>query len=654
MTTQQEGEAMVERQIARRGINDQGILNAFREVPREEFLPEGLKEFAYRDGPLPIGEGQTISQPYIVACMIDAAEIESGDKVLEVGAGSGYAAAVMSRIASEVIAIERHETLARAARERVEKLGYDNCSIIAGDGMKGCPDDALYDAILVAARIDRVPEALKQQLAIGGRLVIPVGEESMQQLRCIERTGEDEWNSRDITPVRFVPLLEGVVPEDGSKAATDHRGAKDKPLAEMIADAAHHLPGFDDADFASAFDRFADKRVVMLGECSHGTHEFYEARAAITRRLVEVHGFTIVAAEADWPDAAAYDRYLKGKEPREDAPLPFQRFPTWMWRNRVMPKLLKDLRSVNEARGKDKQVGFYGLDIYNMSGSIEAVLAYLDEHDPDAAAVARERYGCLTPWEDDPSIYGRAALSEGYAECEDAVVSQCRELLERSLEQDGDSFGAAMNGRLVASAERYYRVMYYGGSESWNLRDSHMVETLEHLLEQKGPDAKAVVWAHNSHIGDARATEMGSVRGEHNLGQLARKKWGDDVALIGFGTHTGTVSAATDWNGEREIKKVNPSRRDSYERLCHDSGVERFLLDLRENQALRDRLQEPRLERFIGVIYRPETERMSHYVEAVLPRQFDGYCWFDESSALQPLTADEPDAVPPDTFPAGL
>jgi protein-L-isoaspartate(D-aspartate) O-methyltransferase len=646
--------AMVDRHIAARGITEEAILAAFREVPRERFVGPDMEEFAYEDGPLPIGEGQTISQPYIVASMIDAADVKPGDRVLEVGAGSGYAAAVLSRIAGRVFAIERHEVLARKARERVDRLGYDNCSIIAADGTKGLPDEAPFDAILVAARIDRIPEALKRQLRIGGTLVIPVGEERVQQLQAIVRTGEDSWSSRDITPVRFVPLLEGVVPEDGTRSASDHRGMQDMPLPEAIARSCTPLPEIGDPDFPAPFDKYANKRVVMLGECSHGTHEFYAARATVTRHLVEHHGFNIVAVEGDWPDAAAYDRFIRGNPPREGAAPPFERFPTWMWRNTVMPGFLDDLRSINADRPSDQQVGFYGLDIYNMSGSIEAVLAYLDEHDPQAAAVARQRYGCLTPWQGDPATYGRAAIRKGYAECEPAVVAQCRDLLEKALEDDGGSFSAAMNARLVASAERYHRIMYYGGAESWNLRDSHMADTLEHLLERGGENAKAVVWAHNSHIGDARATEMGVVRGEHNIGQLARERWGDEVALIGFGTHGGTVSAATDWDGEREVKPVNPSRRDSYERLCHDSGVERFLLDLSDNPALASRLSEPLLERFIGVIYRPETERWSHYSDAVLARQFDAYCWFDETRALEPMARSEPHEGIAETYPFGV
>jgi erythromycin esterase-like protein len=332
-----------------------------------------------------------------------------------------------------------------------------------------------------------------------------------------------------------------------------------------------------------------------------------------------------------------------------------------MWRNTDIADLVHWMRRHNDQVVEAKaRTGFYGLDLYNMRGSIAAVLAYLETVDPGAAAVARERYGCLTPWQREPSTYGRAVLTEGYRKCEQAVVEQCRDLLQRRLvyaAQDGGSFlDAAQNARLVASAERYYRIMYYGGPESWNLRDTHMFETLAHLLEARGPSSRAVVWAHNSHIGDARHTEMGIVREELNIGQLCRERFGDEAALIGFGTHAGTVAAASDWDGDMEVKRVRPSHRESYERLCHDAGVPRFLLDLAKDRhpALRHRLLEPRLERFIGVIYRPETELMSHYADASLPQQFDAYVWFDETTAVTPLGREHAKAGVPDTYPFGL
>ena len=654
---------MVDVHIARRGIHDRAVLEAMREVPREAFVGPGMQEFAYEDSPLPIGEHQTISQPYIVALMIEAAELKSGDRVLEVGAGSGYAAAVMGRVAGRVVAIERHASLATEAQRRFDALGYDNIELHVGDGTRGWPDAAPFDAILVAAGAPEPPPALREQLAIGGRLVVPVGDSEFgQRLHKITRTGDEDYVQEDLGGVTFVPLIgEQGWAEDGRRAASNHVPGhpRGESLPQMIAAAAESLPDPDDPAFAAAFDRYADRRVVLLGECSHGTSEFYRARAAITRRLIEMHGFNFVAVEADWPDAAAINRHVRHLSTRPDSEPVFQRFPTWMWRNTDVAAFVDWLRAHNDGRQQARQSGFYGLDIYNMGASIAAVLAYLDEVDPEAAAVARERYGCLTPWQKAPATYGRAVLTEGYAKCEDAVIRQCSELLSKRLDyagHDGEDFlDAAQNARLVAAAERYYRVMYYGGAESWNLRDTHMFETLGHLLDAHGADSKAVVWAHNSHIGDARHTDMGVAREELNIGQLCRERFGEQAALVGFGTHTGSVAAATDWDGDMEVKQVRPSHRDSIERLCHETGLPRFLLDLcGESRPLSMRLRVPRLERFIGVIYRPETELQSHYAEVSLSQQFDAYVWFDQTVAVTPLGPEHAAAGMPDTYPFGL
>src|SRR4051794_15561918 len=572
---------MVDVQIARRGVRDRSVLDAMRRVPREAFVQPGFEEFAYEDGPLPIGEGQTISQPYVVALMIEAAEVRPGDHVLEVGAGSGYAAAVLSRIADRVYAIERHPSLGEAAQRWFERLGYDNIELRVGDGTKGWPEAAPFNAILVSAGGPEVPPALKEQLALGGRLVIPVGKDRHDQaLLKITRTRAAAFEQDNLGAVAFVPLIgEQGWAEDGRRSASNHvpGQSRGQPLPEMIAEAAEPLPDLDDPAFGPLFDRFGDRRVVLLGEASHGTSEFYRARAAITRRLIEQHGFTIVAVEADWPDAAAVDRYVRHRPAETRAEPPFQRFPAWMWRNVEIAALIEWMRTHNEERKPEQRAGFFGLDLYNMSSSIAAVLEYLDDVDPDAAAVARERYACLMPWQKDPATYGRAVLTAGYRKCEQAVIEQCRELLRHGLEyagQDPESFlDAAQNARLIASAERYYRIMYYGGAESWNLRDTHMFDTLGHLLEARGPDSKAVVWAHNSHIGDARHTEMGRQRGELNIGQLCRQRFGDASILIGLGTHRGTVAAASDWDGPMEIKTVRPSLPESHERLCHDTGL---------------------------------------------------------------------------------
>jgi protein-L-isoaspartate(D-aspartate) O-methyltransferase len=666
---------MVARHLEARGISDPLLLAAMGQVPREAFVPEHLQEFTYEDSALPIESGQTISQPYIVARMVELAEIKPGDTVLEVGAGSGYAAAVMSRMANRVFAIERHEELAKLARARLQRLGYGNVEIICADGTKGWADEAPYQAIIVSAGGPRVPEALKQQLAPGGRLVIPVGEHGYQTLMRVTRTGEDSFEEEDFGAVAFVPLIgeQGWAdPERAKEPDVDARPSGfaagllrpekraltiHNRVSRLMAEAAE--PFGDLHELCDLVERFAERKVILLGEATHGTAEFYQARARITEMLVDRHGFNIVAAEADWPDAAVYDAYVRGL-PRPKLPkTAFTRFPTWMWRNGQVAEFLNRLKNINSTiADPDAKAGFYGLDIYSLGASIESVLSYLDKVDPEAALVARQRYGCLTPWRAEPARYGHMALSRGYAVCEKPVADALVDLLRRRLDylyKDGEAFfDAEQNARIVAGAEQYYRAIYYGDAASWNLRDHHMFNTLERLLQHRGPNAKAVVWAHNSHIGNAAFTEMGQVRGEHNIGQLARERFGDGAALIGFGTDRGTVAAASDWDGDMEIKRVRPARDDSYEGRSRDTGIAAFLLETGPGQrdVVRAELAEPLLERAIGVIYRPETELLSHYFEASLPHQFDAWVWFAETQAVaaRPVHAHGPD----ETYPFGL
>ena len=661
---------MIAAQVAGRGVRDARVLLAMRQVPRESFVREGMEEFAHEDSPLPIAEGQTISQPFIVAVMTEAAQIRPGDRVLDVGTGSGYAAAVLSRLAGTVYSIERHRGLADKARRVLAELNYDNVEVRHGDGTLGWPDAAPFDAILVAAGGPEVPEALRSQLKIGGRLIIPIGElGGTQRLVKVIRNGDDRYHEEDLGAVAFVPLIGARGwPEPAMDAAPAFArlwprrtvaSARTPSATELLREAAEPLPDPDDPAFGAMFDRFADAQVVLLGEATHGTSEFYRARAQITRRLIERHGFNIVAVEADWPDAARIDRYVRHKAVHVGSGPAFRRFPQWMWRNVEVANFVDWLRAHNAARHPDEHTGFFGLDIYNMNASIAAVIEYLERVDPQAAKVARERYGCLTPWQRDPATYGRAALTTGYAKCETPVALALRDLLAGELKyeaQDRDSFlDAAQNARLIASAEHYYRAMYYAAAESWNLRDRHMFETLNHLMDWRGTTAKAIVWAHNSHVGNAAATDMGKARDEINIGQLCREQFGTGAALIGFGTDRGTVAAADDWDGPMKIKTVRPAHAESYERLCLDCGVRRFLVDLREGQrkALRPVLMQARLERAIGVIYRPETELASHYFEAHLPQQFDGYVWFEETRAVTPLPV-EPKEGTPETYPFGL
>jgi len=660
-------EEMVQRQIAGRGIADPRLLDAMRRVPREEFLPQRLREFAYEDTPLPIASGQTISQPYIVALMLDALDLDASARVLDVGTGSGYAAAILAEMAEQVYSIERIEELADSARGVLSRLGYRNIDVIQGDGSAGWQEAQPYDGIVVAAGGPDVPEELKRQLKVGSHLVIPVGESGSQQLLRITRSAEDSFDQQWLGKVRFVPLVGAAAwDEHGHRAAEPARQGnmasssgkdRDRDTKELLAEVAE--PISSDSTLDNLLDRIGDSRVVLIGEASHGTSEFYRFRARITRELIERKGFNIVATESDWPDAARVDHYVRDLTTPPSDWRAFSRFPTWMWRNTDVQEFVEWLRRHNGTVPRaDARIGFYGLDLYSMYTSIDEVLSYLDKIDPEAAKDARERYGCLTPWEKDPATYGRAAASGRYRACQRDVVDILTALMERRLEysaQDGDRFLDAMqNARLVANAEEYYRSIFDGYADSWNLRDTHMFDTLNSLLDHRGENARIVVWEHNSHIGDAAATDM-TARGQHNVGQLCRQAFGDDAYLIGMGTHTGTVAAAHDWGGEMQVMDVVPSLAGSWERLCHDTGIPAFTAPVRRHAPaeLQRRLTEERPERAIGVIYRPRTERASHYFHARLGEQFDEYVWFDRTSAVTPLGYQELEGAP-DTYPFGL
>jgi erythromycin esterase-like protein len=440
-------------------------------------------------------------------------------------------------------------------------------------------------------------------------------------------------------------------------------------LVDRVRGAARPLPGPGAAADDALLDKMGDARFVLIGEASHGTHEFYAERAALTRRLITEHGFAAVAAEADWPDAYCVNRYARGVGGDATAAAAlagFERFPQWMWRNDVVVEFVEWLRAHNAALAPERRTGFYGVDLYSLHDSVDAVLGYLSRVDPEAARRARARYRCFDHFGDDAQAYGYATAVGRAEPCEDAVVEQLLELQRRRGELAGDGaseaddfFAAEINARVVATAERYYRAMFRGRESSWNLRDTHMADTLDALaahLRRQGTSGKVVVWAHNSHLGDARATEM-SDDGELNLGQLVRQRHGDDAAyLVGFTTNTGTVTAASDWGDPAERKRVRPARDDSWEGLLHATGIPRFWLDLRDDLELATALATPRLERAIGVIYRPETERSSHYFHAQLADQFDAVIHLDETRALEPLerTARWAAGEPAETYPSGM
>ena len=423
------------------------------------------------------------------------------------------------------------------------------------------------------------------------------------------------------------------------------------------------------SQYDALLDGIGDARIVLLGEATHGTHEFYRERAYITRRLITEKGFAAVAVEADWPDAYRVNRYVRGTgddEESVDALAGFGRFPTWMWRNADVLDFVGWLRSHNDTKKADERAGFYGLDLYSLRASMQAVLAYLEKVDPDAARRARTRYACFDQFGEEMQQYAYATGQGIGPSCEREVVTQLMELHRHRVDyasRDGrvaadEFFYAEQNARLVRNAEEYYRTMFRGRAESWNLRDQHMAQTLQELapfLERTRPGARIVVWAHNSHLGDARATEMGE-GGELNVGQLVRDRFGAEAVLVGFTTFTGTVTAATDWDAPAGRRHVRPALAGSYERLFHEAGIPRLLLPLRSDLELASALAAPRLERAIGVIYAPQTERRSHYFHARLPEQFDYVLHFDETRAVEPLersAAWEAGEVA-ETYPSGL
>jgi erythromycin esterase-like protein len=443
-----------------------------------------------------------------------------------------------------------------------------------------------------------------------------------------------------------------------------------KAAVETIRRCADPLSG-DNSDYDALMERCAKAKIVMLGEATHGTHEFYKARADITKRLVEELRFNAVAVEADWPDAWRVNGFVKGLDEdaaAADALAGFKRFPQWMWRNSDVLDFTGWLRQRNiKSTGED--VGFYGLDLYSLNDSMKAVLDYLRANDPAVARTFTHRYACFDHFGGDPKRYGLFTGSGISKTCEEEVISALADMRRKKaslLGLDGHRaeeayFCAEQNATVVADAENYYRTMLRGDVESWNLRDRHMMNTLiavsSHIESLHG-GAKIVVWAHNSHIGNASATQMGQ-RGEFNIGQLAKERFGEEAVLIGFTTHNGTVTAASDWDAPAERKTVRPALAHSCERLFHETEIPRFWLDFSKHKDAADLLQHPLLERAIGVIYRPETERQSHYFTASVSAQFDAVFHFDETRAVEPLERtpawEEKGAAEVDeTYPSGL
>jgi erythromycin esterase-like protein/predicted phosphoribosyltransferase len=589
-------------------------------------------------------------------------EVLSADLIRELGIPHALVRQVSAR---ERLELDRRDRLFRAGRR--PPIVRDRTVILVDDGL--ATGSTMEAAIL----------ALRQQAPAKIVVAVPVGAgETCTRLAALADdlvclAMPEPFNAVGLWYREFSQTTDEEVTRLLADAvqpalAPAPRGASKPDPVATVRERVRTLSG-DPAQYDELIAGVGDARLVLLGEATHGTHEFYRERAFITRRLIAEKGFAGVAVEADWPDAYRVNRYVRGMSADEesvDALGDFGRFPTWMWRNADVLDFVGWLRTYNDERGAADRAGFYGLDLYSLHASIRAVLEYLDKVDPEGAARARTRYGCFDQYGEEWQRYAYATGFGVSPSCEREVVSQLLDLHRQRAEyatRDGrvapdEFFFAEQNARLVRNAEEYYRTMFLGREESWNLRDRHMTDTLRNLLEfldRTRHGARLVVWAHNSHLGDARATELGE-GGELNVGQLVRERFGADSVLVGFTTYTGTVTAATVWDGPAHRRHIRPALAGSYERLFHDAGVRRGLLPLRTDLDLASVLAPPRLERAIGVIYSPESERRSHYFHARLPEQFDYVLHFDETRAVEPV-----ERAPlwvagevAETFPSGL
>ena len=578
-------------------------------------------------------------------------EVLSEDLIRDLGIPESVVRHVAVR---ERMELDRRDTLYREGRPRPAVRGHT--VIVVDDGL--ATGSSMQAAVLALRRLE--PARIVVAVPVGAQETCARLRHVADEVVCVE------------TPEPFRAV--GLWYKQFAQTTDDevrHLLARPGESADPVSVVRRHaLPlGGGVRDYDALLDGIGDARIVMIGEATHGTHEFYRERALITRRLIAEKGFAGVAVEADWPDAYRVNRYVRGEGTDEDAVESlgdFGRFPTWMWRNADVLDFIGWLRAHNDTQPVERRAGFYGLDLYSLRASIQAVLAYLGKVDPDAARRARARYGCFDQFGDELQQYGYAASFGLTPTCEREVLAELVELQRKRAiyaSRDGrvaadDFFSAAQNARLVRDAEEYYRTMFKGRAESWNLRDEHMAQTVTDLLaflDQHQHGARLVLWAHNSHLGDARATDMGH-SGELNVGQLVRQHFGVGAVNVGFTTHTGTVTAASEWDGPSERKHVRPSAAGSYERLFHETGIPRFLLPLERDAALAAALAGPRLERAIGVLYLPQSERQSHYFHARLVDQFDFVIHIDETRAVEPLerSAGWEAGEMADTYPSGL
>jgi len=627
----------ISRQIEARGIRDSRIIKAIESVDRTAFLPAALHELAYEDLHLPVDSRIYLPRLYVTARWLQLLDLQEGEKVLLLAFDSGYLLSIIARLAGEVYAVDERDEYIEFIEKILQQEQIENVHFKTGPVSSGWPAHGPYDKIFLARELPEIPGTLQSQLREGGRAVMPVGPDwSHLYLEVMEKDARGKISRKYISDSYFIPGPRELPSLPEEKAGPEETLAAVKRI---------YIPfeQIEDYDTGALLERIGDARIVLFGEASHGSSEFYRMRQKISKALIEQKGFRIIGAEADWPDMEIVNHYVHGRL-KDEYRTPFRRFPQWMWRNAEFLEFTEWLKIYN--RSREEKVSIYGLDLYGLENSVHHVLRYLEEKDPELAEEARKHYSCITPYMEDPSAYGRLVLSGRLESCEQEVLQMLITLLKKreKLNHNSEAFYYVyQNARAIADAERYYKIMYYGGADSWNLRDLHMFHTLRSLLAFHGPGSKAIVWAHNSHIGNALATEM-YARGEINIGHLCRESFGDKSYHIGFATDHGTVAAADNWGDAMKIKKVNPALAGSYEALMHRSGTKNFSLPLRKSAAHAEALKKlasPRLERAIGVIYRPDTERQSHYFLASLPAQFDELIWFDETRAVRALHGEE-------------
>ena len=632
LNTQKMKDISIEEQLKDKGISNTLLLEAFQDIPEAFFLSENLHPYFYEDVRIEKAIERTEPRVIVIARMLEQLQVKEEENILITGVDSVYILAVLSKIYKEVYAVESTKTYSNWALEVLKNIDITNVFIKAGKLENGWKAKGPFNAILCASEFKEIPDTVKNQLKIGARLLAPVGPDwAHVMLETIERISENEFITKALRDNYFIPRPT-LIPKIGTKVYPENEIIDEIGISSIPFKTIKQFP------IDGLLERIGDAKVVLLGEASHGTSEFYTTRQEITKALIEKKGFNLVCAEADWSDAEQINNYVRNQYQSQEW-MPFTRFPEWMWKNKEVLDFVNWLKKHNSKR--NNTIGFYGLDLYGLENSIDLVIKYLQDIDADLAALAKVRYSCIMPYMSNPSIYGKLVKNDKLQSCEKEVLKMLFDLLKNKnkLNHSQAYFYAYQNATVVVDAERYYKAMYYGSAESWNLRDFHMFYTLKSLLTYYGNDSKAVVWAHNSHIGNALATEM-YARGEVNIGHLCKEHYGNKSYNIGFGTHTGTVAASMNWGDSMQVMKVNESIKESYEYLCYKTNVSNFTLPLREEHSekkLREFLNTPRLERAIGVVYRPETELRSHYFKAALPSQFDEYIWFNKTKAITAL-----------------